>query len=138
MKRTRSIHYLTFLVLVALTPAVVSCGNSFESQPELVGTWNATSLVVDGFDYMDNGMTLSYTFSDGGGYSYTVAGDALGFCDPGPNCNDAGDYTATTSQITFDAGTADEETYSYTINGSTLVITATFEGAVFTFTFQKQ
>jgi hypothetical protein len=137
MKRFRSIHYSTFFVLAALTPTFIACGDSFEPVPELLGSWNATSLVVDGFDLMGDGMTLRFTFSDDGGYTYTVAGDQLDFCDPGPNCSDGGDYTATTSQVTFDPGTDDEETYSYTIAGNTLVITATFGGSPLTFTFQR-
>ena len=99
--------------------------------------WNATSIVVGGVDLMDDGMTLRFTFSASGEYSYTVTNDFLDFCDPGPNCSDSGDFTATGSRITFDPG-ADEETFSYTISGSTLSISAVIDGFTFAFTFEKQ
>jgi hypothetical protein len=67
-----------------------------------------------------------------------VTGDLLDFCDPGPNCSDGGDIEATGSQITFDPGTIDEETFSYSIVGTTLTVSATIDGSTFTFTFEKR
>ncbi len=138
MKALRLNHYLIYVTIAALSPVVIGCGDSFEPPPDLVGTWNATSLVVDGFDVMTEGMTLSFTFSADGAYSYTATNDQLGFCDPGPNCTDGGDFTAESNQLTIDPDTVDEETYSYSISGSTLIFTANFGGASYTLTFVKQ
>jgi hypothetical protein len=138
MRKLRSIRYSTFFVLAALIPAVVTCGDSFEPPEGLVGTWNATAIVVDGVDYALEGMTLSFTFDADAEYSFTVTNDGFGFCDPDPNCSDFGDFTTTATQLTFDPGTIDEETFSYTVAGNTLTVSGTIDGSAFTFTFQKQ
>jgi hypothetical protein len=138
MNMLRSLRRSVLIVFAALVPVVIACDSATEPPPGLVGTWNATSLVVGGVDLMDDGMTLRFTFSANGEYSYTVANDFLDFCDPGPNCSDSGDFTATSSQITFDPGEDFEETFSYTVTGSTLSISAVIDGFNFAFTFEKQ
>ncbi|MDH3291309.1 MAG: hypothetical protein OEO20_10595 [Gemmatimonadota bacterium] len=134
----QSIRRSAYVVIAALIPLAIGCGDGVEPPPGLVGTWDATSLVVDGFDLMDDGMTLSYTLTSGGNYSYVVTGDLSDYCDPGPDCSDSGDFTATGTQLTFDEGTAFEETYSYTIVGTTLTISATFGQSTYAFTFEKR
>jgi hypothetical protein len=116
----------------------VACGDAFEPVPELLGTWNATSITAPGVDFVDDGMTLRMTFSDDGSYAYTVTGDQLDFCDAGPDCSDSGDYVATTSQITLDPGSDWEETYAYTISSGSMTMTIMWGGTTFTFTFQRQ
>jgi hypothetical protein len=138
MKWLRAMRRSVLIVCAGLVPIVIGCDGTTEPPAELVGTWDATSLLVDGFDLMDEGMTLTFTFTSGGEYSYTVANDQLDFCDPGPNCTDSGDFTVSGNQITFDPGTVWEETYTYTLTGSTLTITATFGASTFTFTFAKR
>jgi hypothetical protein len=139
MKASRAIRRSALIACMGLMYGVIGCGDSVEAPPELVGTWNATALVVDGFDYVTEGMTLSFTFSSSGDYSYTVTNDGLEFCDIGvPNCSDSGNFDTAGSQITFDPGTTDEETFSYSISGGTLTVNATIDGSVFSFTFQKQ
>jgi hypothetical protein len=138
MKALRTIRRSTLLVFAALAPVVVACSDGFEPPAGLTGTWNSTALVVAGSDLMDEGMTLNFTFSGSGEYSYSVVGDLLDYCDPGPNCADGGDFDITASQITFDPGTVWEETFSYTLTASTLTVSATFDGIPFSFTFEKQ
>jgi hypothetical protein len=139
MRRVRTIRSSILLLFTALIPIFVGCGDSTTEPPaELVGTWEATALLVDGYDLMGDGMTLTYTFTSGGEYSYTVANDQLDFCNPGPNCSDSGEFTVSGNRITFDPDTVWEETYSYTLSGATLTVTATFGGSTFTFTFAKQ
>lgn len=139
MKTLGTIRRSALVVIAALIPVAVACSDGFEPPAGLAGTWNATSLIVDGDDYVAEGMTLRFTFSDNGDYSYTVTGDLLDFCDAGgPNCSDGGDYTATSSQLTFDPGSTDEETFSWTIAGDTLTVSGTIDGLVLVFTFQRQ
>jgi hypothetical protein len=139
MKAGRTIRRLALIMSASLVPVVIGCSDGAVEPPAgLVGTWNATSLVVDGVNLMDEGMTLSFTFSNDSEYSYSVTNDALDFCDLVANCSDSGDFSATGSQITFDPGTVDAETFSWSIVGSTLTVTATIEGSLFTFTFERQ
>ena len=138
MTLLRTIRRSMLITFAALVPVTVGCGASTtELPPGLVGTWNATSLVVGGIYLMDDGMTLRFTFSANGEYSYTVTNDFLDFCDPGPNCSDSGDFTATSNQITFDPGPG-QETFSYTVAGNTLSVTAVIDGFTFAFTFERQ
>lgn len=135
----QTVRRSAYVLLTAFIPLTIGCGDGVEPPPGLVGTWDATSLVVDGFDLMDDGMTLSFTFTSGGEYSYVVTGDLLDFCNPGQSaCSDGGDIEATGSQITFDPGTIDEETFSYSIVGTTLTVSATIDGSTFMFTFEKR
>ena len=138
MKTLRSIRRSALLACAALTMFVVACSDGgFEPPAGLVGTWNATALVVDGLDLMDEGMTLRFTFTEDAEYSYTVTGDMLDFCEVGPGCSDGGDFSTTSNQITFDPGSTDEETFSFTIAGDVLTVTATIDGSLFVFTFEK-
>jgi len=116
----------------------LACDSSTAPPDELVGTWQATAIVVNGHDFTGDGMTLTYTLSANGGYSYAVTNDFFDYCDPGPNCSDSGDFEVSGNQITFDPGTDWEETYTYTLSGTTLTISASFGGATFTITFAKQ
>lgn len=135
----RMVRRSALIVGVILMYGVVGCGDSFEAPPDLVGTWNSTALVWDGFDYATEGMSLRYTLQDDGDYSYTATNDQLGWCDFGvANCTDSGKFETAGSQITFDEGTQWEETYSWSVTSGVLTISATFDGALATFTFQKQ
>jgi hypothetical protein len=121
-----------------MAPIVVGCGedNVVDSNLELLGTWNATVLLVDGVDLIDEGMTLSFTFNANGEYSYSVTGDLLEFCQAVTACSDDGDFTATSSQFTLDPGTLDEVVLAYSVTGSTLTVTGTVDGIVLAWTFQ--
>ena len=139
MKVGRAFRRSTLIVCAGLIYGVSGCGETIEAPPELVGTWNATALVVDGLDYVTQGMTLRYTLSNNGDYSYTVTNDLLGWCDFGvSNCSDSGNFETAGSQITFDGGTQWEETYSWSITSGTLTISATIDGGQYSFTFEKQ
>ena len=116
----------------------LACDSGTAPPDELVGTWDATAIVVNGHDFTGDGMTLTYTLSANGSYSYSVTNDFFDYCDPGPDCSDSGDFTVSGNQITFDPGTAWEETYTYTLAGTTLTVSAVFGGATFTITFAKQ
>lgn len=137
MSALRSLRRPFLLALTTLAPLVIACGDSTEPSNDLVGTWNATSLLVAGVDLTDQGMTLSFTFGANGSYSYTVTNDLIDFCSPGPACTDSGNYVVSGNQITFDPG-VDEATVTYSISGSTLTVNGTIDAINFTFTFAKQ
>ncbi|KPK07543.1 MAG: hypothetical protein AMS20_02580 [Gemmatimonas sp. SG8_28] len=139
MRALPSLHRPIQLALTALVPIVVGCGDSGTEPPdELVGTWNATAIVVEDHDFTDDGMTLTYTLRANGEYSYTVTNDQFDYCDPGPSCSDSGDYAVEGNQITFDPDTVWEETYTYSLVATTLTISSTFGAVTFTLTFEKQ
>ena len=139
MNVSRAIRRSALIVGVGLMYGMVVCGDAFEAPPDLVGTWNSTALVWGGIDYATEGMSLRYTLQDDGDYSYTATNDALGWCEPGvANCSDSGKFETAGSQITFDEGTEWEETFSWSVTSGVLTISATFDGALATFTFQKQ
>lgn len=133
-------------VIVALTlPFALSCGddNDGTTGPNgqgsaLVGTWNATSFVAEGTDFVDTGITFTITLNDNGTYSLAVSGDTLGaFCDSGTSCSDSGSFESTSTTLTFDPGTVDEAAFDYSISGNTLTLDGEIEGTAVTATFQK-
>jgi len=138
MTRLRSTRRSLLIALAAAGTLFLACDSGTAPPDELVGTWDATAIVVNGHDFVGDGMTLTYTLSSNGGYSYSVTNDFFDYCDPGPNCSDSGDFTVSGNQITFDPGTDWEETYTYTLAGTTLTVSAVFGGATFTITFAKQ
>jgi len=133
--RTRRIA--ATLAIASIAPLVAGCGDDSGVDPalDLVGTWNATVLMVDGVDLIGEGMTLSFTFSADGEYSYNVTGDLLDFCDAGPDCTDGGDFTATISRFTLDPG-LEPVVLNYSVTGNTLTVTGTVDGTVLAWTFQ--
>ena len=139
MRACRCRHRMILLALTAGVPIVVGCGDSGPEPPdELVGTWDATAIVVEDHDFTGDGMTLTYTLRANGDYTYTVTNDQFDYCDPGPNCSDSGEYTVEGNQITFDPDTVWEETYTYSLVDTTLTISSTFGGVTFTLTFERR
>ncbi len=128
-RRTISAAILT----LALGWTVAGCssdegGTAPGVNPAVVGTWNATSFVVGGTNLIPP-LGVSFVFNANGTYALNFTSDQGVFCDPPEtNCGETGNYTATGSTITLDAGTADEATLSYSISGSTMTINATIDG----------
>jgi len=123
--------------IASIAPLVVGCGddNVVDSNLELIGTWNATVLTVDGVDLIPQGMTLSFTFNSNGEYSYIVTGDLLEFCEGVPDCSDGGDFTATSNQFTLDPD-LEPVVLSYSVTGNMLTVTGTVDGLALVWTFQ--
>lgn len=106
----------------------------------VVGTWNATSFVALGTDFIAQGMGITFTFDADGTYTFNVTNDTGGvFCFPGPSCTDNGSYTATATTITLDPGTTDEAVLNYSVSsgGSVITVNTTIEGVPITATFVK-
>lgn len=134
--RTRQIAVA--LVIASIAPMVSGCGddNIVDSNLALLGSWNATVLLVDGVDLIDDGMTLSFTFNANGEYSYSVTGDLLEFCEAAAACTDGGDFTATSTQFTLDPDSFDSVVLAYSVTGGTLSVFGTVDGLDLDWTFQ--
>ncbi len=108
-------------------------GTSPGVNPAVIGTWNATSFVAQGTDFITQGMGFSIVFNSNGTYSFNITNDPAGapwepFCDGGaPDCSYTGSFTATGSQIVLNPGTIDQETLNYSISGTTMTFTASIE-----------
>jgi len=135
--RPRRAFLLAPLCALALTPIVSGCSDDTGPSSPLFATWNATSFTALGDDFIADGMTLRVTLSATGTYTLVVTGDLVGSCDPGPNCTETGNYTYTATNITIDPGLADEVTFAYTIQGTTLTFTGSIGGNPVTIRFTK-
>lgn len=124
------------LVTVAALLATAACssdddpaGNDDEDAT-LVGTWEATSFNALGTDLIEDGMSLTATFTAGGTYTFDVTNDQVGACpgDGGEDCVNPGPYTATDTQVTIDAGEEDAVTFAYSITGNSMTWTGNIDG----------
>lgn len=133
----------TAVVALALGWAVAGCSSDEPStapgvNPAVVGTWNATSFLAGGTDFITQGMGLSFVLSANGTYSFNITNDQGGLCDPGmTDCTDTGNYTASGTQIVLDPGTTDTETLNYSISGTTMTITGNIDGTAITVVLNK-
>ncbi len=123
------------LVSLVVGSLAVGCGGDDEvtgptpQSGPIIGTWTATSFSIDGFDAIAAGATITFTFSPDGTYAVAVTGDQAGFfCEGTPNCTETGFFSATTSTVVFDEGTADEVTVTISIVGNQLTVNGTIEG----------
>ncbi len=135
------IRALTQFVAIAAAASVLSgCDDSTSPRASgLVGTWKAESVTALATDFIAAGMALSATLTDGGGYTLNVANDASGFfCETGTDCIPSGTYTHTDTQITFDPGEATALTFTYSIQGSTMLFSGVIGGATASLTFTRQ
>ncbi len=103
----------------------------------LRASWNVTSFATAAEDFITQGMGLVITFKSDGTYALTVTDDLIGICNPGPDCLEGGDYTATTTTVTLDPGTVDEVVFDYTIAGTTLTMNGDIGGTLVTITATK-
>jgi len=122
---------LSILALVASLATVAAACNDDSTSPDektVVGTWEVTSFVALGMDFIAEGMSITVTITEAGSITFSVENDQAGICDPGPDCTDSGTYSADESTITLDPGTEDEETFAYTIQNRTMVWTGEIDG----------
>lgn len=142
MRAHRTNRLITITIALSSLLLTAGCGDDDPtgtgSSNPLVGTWNATSFVVGGFDLIDAGATFSLTLAAGGTESSTITGDtSMFFCETTVDCTDSGTWTSTSTTLTFDPGTVDEFTVTYTISGSTLNFSGTIESTLLSGTFTK-
>ncbi len=130
----------TAVLSLALGGGITACSSN-PTDPEInaavVGTWNATSFLAEDSDLILQGMTMSLGLTNDGTYSFNFTNDQGGLCDVGSACTESGDYATTDSQIVFDPDTDDEQTFNYSISGTTMTITADLDGTPVTIVLNK-
>ena len=89
---------------------------------EILGTWEAMSLLHDGADFIADGMTLEVTTRRAGTYITEITGDLSGECNTGPDCIETGTYTATATHIMAEESGQAPDVVEYTVQGSTLTL----------------
>jgi len=140
--KIRSLALISQLCLAGMVPLATSCSNNDNnpSGPDanlpVVGTWTATSLMVNGEDLIAKGMVLNATFDDSGIYVFHVVGDLLGLCGEETECNITGDWTGTDNEVTLNPGET-PTTIDYVTSGDTLTMTGTLAEQPTTIVFQK-
>jgi hypothetical protein len=133
--------WITSLQLL-LCAALVGCGESGPTEgdipPDLIVTWHSTELLVDGIDRMDAGTRVVVTFRADGTFAVQATLDVNeNFCGVGPDCDEEGTFTATSTEIVFDAADPDPTTLSYTVTETTLNIFGTSDGRTNDWTFVR-
>ena len=132
MGATRVVGRTLRYAAVFLLPILVSCSSDDEptgnNANPLVGTWHVTSFQALGSDFVQEGMSLTFTINEGGTYSLAVTGDAVGACDTGTSCTNTGTWSSTTTTFTLDPGTQDAVTFNYSISGNTMTWTGSIDG----------
>lgn len=131
---------LTSLCAAAVMSVAASCDDDDDdtnpTPNPLVGTWDATSLMLPTGDAIQGGMALNIVIGSTGTIALNVTGDMLGLCNPGPDCTLSGSWTSTANTITITSGT-DVITLNYTLVGEEMTWTGTIEGVATTVVLDK-
>jgi hypothetical protein len=140
MRALRAVRLAVLGSAIGLLPLVSACSSDDSNGPAadpIVGTWHATSFDVGGEDVIAAGMVMTLTVNSDGTYSLFFNNDLIGSCNGTSSCTQTGDYSKTSSQLTFDAGTADETTLNYAISGNSMTLTGTIDGTPVTLILHK-
>jgi hypothetical protein len=137
MPLARLLRYPALALALVFIPACSDDDPVAPGADPIIGTWQVTSFVGLGQDFIANGMSMTITLAADGDYTFAIANDLIGSCDVGSNCADSGTYTATSTQITIDPGTADAVTFNYSINGNTMTWTGSIDGNAATVTMVR-
>jgi hypothetical protein len=138
LRRHRNLASFVVILALALLPA---CGDeddgSMNPGASLQGTWEADTFSAGGTDYVATGLGVTITFT-ATTFVVDVTGDTNGVvCDTPGDCVNTGTLSYTSSTITFDAGTADEITFNYTVTATTLTLSGDIDGTALSATFTR-
>lgn len=142
MLKRRFHNFAALALTLSVTPLLIGCGDDDPTggggASAFVGSWNATTFVVDGTDIVAGGTTISFSFTENT-YTFAVTGDTNSvLCDSGvTSCGEGGDLGSTATSIIFDPGSSDEVTFTFNVSGDVLTVSGTIEGSTVTATFQK-
>lgn len=139
MRMVRFSRAGALIALVAIGLVACSKGSSGPTEPvpsALLGSWRVVTLNAQGENLAEQGMNLSFHFSEQWEYSFLVTGDLLGLCDQGPSCSDWGEFRLSATHITFDPGEA-TQTFAYAIVGDTMTLTGMLNGAQVELTLER-
>jgi hypothetical protein len=132
--------YLVGLCAVLMMPLAAGCSDDLEPTPPpdspVTGTWLATSIVTPTGDAVVDGMSIVATMNDAGTFSLNIAGDVLGICDTGPDCNITGTWTTTETTVTLEF-TGQDTTITYGADAGTMTWGGTFNGEDVFITFNR-
>ena len=140
MQLSRIPRRLLLLTLTATAALTGACSDDDDDttgpgNTAVVGTWETTSFTANDTDFIANGMTLTATFDGDGTYTFDVTNDQVGICGGVvTDCSSSGDYTASASTVTIDAGSVDAVTFDYDIDGTTMTWTGEIDGIPATIT----
>jgi len=141
MRTSRTLLAAAFCGAAALAPTVSGCGSDGNGgtgpSPALYASWNATSFMALGTDFIANGMSLILTLDPAGTYTLDITNDLIDACDPGPDCVNGGSFSGTATQVKIDPGTQDEVVFNYSIAGTTLTLTGSIDGNAATITLER-
>lgn len=141
MRTRRALLRTLCSAALLLIPALTACPDDETTAPDttnpLVATWHITSFQAMGGDFIQQGMTFTFTFNEQGGCSLSVTGDLIGACDVGTSCTTTGTWSSTSTTFTLDPGTEDEVVFNYTINGNTMTWTGSINGNAATVVLSK-
>ena len=140
MRTSRSLLLAGFSAVTLLASTVTACGDGKGGtgpNAALYATWNATSFMALGSDFIADGMGLVLTLDAAGTYTIDFTNDMIGACNPGPDCSVSGDFSANASRVTIDPGTADEVVFNYSIVGTSMTFTGNLDGNQVTITFER-
>jgi hypothetical protein len=85
---------------------------------------------------MDVTIDIDATSDTEGTYDIAFVNDQVGECNPGPNCTQSGDWTATASTISLEDG-VDVTTFTYSRSGNNMTWTGAIDGNPVTIVMAK-
>ncbi|MDH3496722.1 MAG: lipocalin family protein [Gemmatimonadota bacterium] len=148
--RMRSLCRLTAGALaVAVLPLTLGCGDDAgPNGTTIVASWVATSLTAPsqpgwGDAISDDGVSVNLTFTATGTYTFSVANDDPAdpwICPNQATCSWNGTYATSGNTLTFDQGTADEMSATFSLSGNNLTVTFSASAQIvdpYRYVFQK-
>lgn len=138
----RSIATLSGVLLLLGLATACSSSSDSSTNPQvdpLIGTWHVTSYSAVGVgDVIQQGMTVTATFSANNSYSLAITGDKVGACTlPATSCTQSGTWSTSGNTISLTVDPTDVTTFTYSISGTTMTWTGSIDLVPVTITMTK-